>query len=54
MSPLPVGGHVCAGGGLTMKRRLYFILLVLAILVLSAPGFAAKAANRRRGAGDRV
>src|SRR6476661_5454816 len=49
MSPLPVGGHVCAGGGLTMKRRLYFILLVLAILVLSAPGFAAKAANRHRG-----
>jgi len=37
-----------------MKRRLYFILLVLAILVLSAPGFAAKAANRHRGAGDRV
>jgi len=29
-----------------MKRRFYFILLVLALLVLSVPGFAAKAAKR--------
>ena len=29
-----------------MKRRFYFILLVLALLALSGPGFAAKAAKR--------
>ena len=29
-----------------MKRRFYFILLVLALLALSVPGFAAKAAKR--------
>jgi len=40
------GGHACTAGGLTMKRRFYFILLVLALLALSVPGFAAKAAKR--------
>jgi hypothetical protein len=35
-----------------MKRRLYFILLVLVLVVVAVPGFAAKAANRRRGTGD--
>jgi hypothetical protein len=29
-----------------MKRRFYFILLVLVLLVLAVPGFAAKAARR--------
>jgi hypothetical protein len=29
-----------------MKRRFYFILLVLALVVLAVPGFAAKAAKR--------
>jgi hypothetical protein len=31
-----------------MKRRFYFILVVLALLVLAVPGFAAKAAKRTR------
>jgi hypothetical protein len=31
-----------------MKRRFYFILLLLALLVLALPGFAAKAAKRTR------
>ena len=35
-----------------MKRRFYFILLVLVLVVLAVPGFAAKAANRNREAGD--
>jgi hypothetical protein len=29
-----------------MKRRFYFTLLVLALLLLAIPGFAAKAARR--------
>jgi hypothetical protein len=29
-----------------MKRRFYFVLLVLALLLLAIPGFAAKAAKR--------
>jgi hypothetical protein len=29
-----------------MKRRFYFILLVLALLLLAIPGFAARAARR--------
>jgi hypothetical protein len=29
-----------------MKRRFYFILLVLALVLLAIPGFAAKAAKR--------
>jgi hypothetical protein len=29
-----------------MKRRFYFILLVLALLLLAIPGFAAKGARR--------
>jgi hypothetical protein len=29
-----------------MKRRFYFILLVVALLLLAIPGFAAKAARR--------
>jgi hypothetical protein len=29
-----------------MKRRFYFILAVLALLLLALPGFAAKAAKR--------
>jgi hypothetical protein len=29
-----------------MKRRFYFTLLVLALIVLALPGFAAKAAKR--------
>jgi hypothetical protein len=29
-----------------MKRRLYFILVVLALVLLAIPGFAAKAARR--------
>jgi hypothetical protein len=29
-----------------MKRRFYFILIVLALLLLAIPGFAAKAARR--------
>jgi len=29
-----------------MKRRLYFILVVLALILLAIPGFAAKAAKR--------
>lgn len=32
-----------------MKRRFYFILLVLALLLLAIPGFAAKAARRAAG-----
>ena len=32
-----------------MKRRFYFMLLVLALLVLAIPGFAAKAARRAAG-----
>src|SRR5438477_610237 len=40
------GGHACTAGGLTMKRRFYFILFVLVLVVLAVPGFAAKAAKR--------
>jgi hypothetical protein len=29
-----------------MKKRFYFILLVLALVLLAVPGFAAKAARR--------
>jgi len=29
-----------------MKRRFYFILVVLALVLLAIPGFAAKAARR--------
>jgi hypothetical protein len=29
-----------------MKRRFYFILLVLALLILAVPGFVTKAAKR--------
>jgi hypothetical protein len=29
-----------------MKRRFYFILLVMALILLAIPGFAAKAARR--------
>jgi hypothetical protein len=29
-----------------MKRRFYFILVVVALLLLAIPGFAAKAAKR--------
>jgi hypothetical protein len=29
-----------------MKRRFYFILVVLALILLAIPGFAAKAARR--------
>jgi hypothetical protein len=29
-----------------MRRRFYFILLVLALVLLAVPGFAAKAAKR--------
>lgn len=32
-----------------MKKRFYFILLVLALLLLAIPGFAAKAARRAAG-----
>jgi hypothetical protein len=32
-----------------MKRRFYFILLVLALVLLAIPGFAAKAARRAGG-----
>ena len=39
-------GHARAAGGVTMKRRLYFILLVLALLLLAIPGFAVRAARR--------
>jgi hypothetical protein len=29
-----------------MRRRFYFVLLVLALILLALPGFAAKAARR--------
>ena len=29
-----------------MKRRFYFVLVVLALILLALPGFAAKAARR--------
>jgi hypothetical protein len=32
-----------------MKRRFYFILVVLALILLAIPGFAAKAARRAVG-----
>jgi len=32
-----------------MKRRFYFILVVLALILLAIPGFAAKAARRVAG-----
>jgi hypothetical protein len=32
-----------------MKRRFYFILVVLALVLLAIPGFAAKAAKRAVG-----
>src|SRR5439155_26011848 len=44
------GGHTRAAGGLAMKRRFYFILVVLALVLLAIPGFAAKAAKRARPA----
>jgi hypothetical protein len=31
---------------MAMKKRFYFILLVLALVLLAIPGFAAKAAKR--------
>jgi len=30
----------------TMRRRFYFVLLVLALILVALPGFAAKAARR--------
>jgi len=33
-----------------MTRRFYFILVVLALVLLAIPGFAAKAAKRAAGA----
>jgi hypothetical protein len=35
-----------------MKRRFYFMLLVLALILLALPGFAAKAARRVTGVGS--
>ena len=32
-----------------MRRRFYFMLLVLALILLALPGFAAKAARRATG-----
>jgi hypothetical protein len=32
-----------------MKKRFYFILVVLALVLLAIPGFAAKAAKRAAG-----
>jgi hypothetical protein len=32
-----------------MKKRIYFLLLVLALILLALPGFAAKAARRAFG-----
>lgn len=32
-----------------MKRRFYFMVLVLALMLLALPGFAAKAAKRAAG-----
>jgi len=34
-----------------MRRRFYFVLLVLALVLLAVPGFAAKAAKRALGRG---
>ena len=34
---------------MTMRRRFYFVLLVLALILLALPGFAAKAARRATG-----
>jgi hypothetical protein len=31
-----------------MKRRFYFVLVVLALILLALPGFAAKAVRRAR------
>jgi hypothetical protein len=31
-----------------MRKRLYFMLIVLALILLAIPGFAAKAAKRLR------
>jgi hypothetical protein len=36
-----------------MKRRFYFILLALALILIALPGFAAKAARRVAGRGLR-
>jgi hypothetical protein len=36
-----------------MKRRFYFTLVVLALILLALPGFAAKAARRAAGPGLR-
>jgi hypothetical protein len=33
-----------------MRRRFYFMLLVLALILLALPGFAAEAARRLAGA----
>ena len=35
-----------------MKKRFYFTLLVLALILLALPGFAAKAARRPFGRGS--
>jgi hypothetical protein len=32
-----------------MRKRFYFVLLVLALILLAVPGFAAKAAKRISG-----
>ena len=34
---------------MTMRRRFYFMLLVLALILLALPGFAAKAVRRVTG-----
>jgi cell division protein FtsW (lipid II flippase) len=34
-----------------MKRRFYFILIVLALILIALPGFAAKGAKRLIGLG---
>jgi len=35
-----------------MKRRVYFTLLVLALILIALPGFAARAARRAFGRGS--
>jgi len=40
------GARRSGPGGVTMRRRFYFVLLVLALILLALPGFAAKAARR--------
>ncbi len=36
-----------------MKRRFYFVLVVLALILLALPGFAAKAGKRAAGLAPR-